>query len=62
MDEAYPAIENTADYVWRPIPDAGPTAALVTNLSGGSGAVSVRDRRLARTRAVRLILKLREAP
>ena len=37
IDEAYPAIANTADYVWRHIPDAGPTAGLVTNLSGGSG-------------------------
>ncbi|GGO68291.1 family 78 glycoside hydrolase catalytic domain [Nocardioides deserti] len=36
--EAYPAIRETAGYVLRHIPDEGPTAGLVTNLSGGSGA------------------------
>lgn len=38
LAEAYPAIRNTADYVLRHIPAAGPTAGLVTQLSGGSGA------------------------
>jgi alpha-L-rhamnosidase len=37
LEEAYPAIRNTADYVLRHIPEAGPTAGLVTQLSGGSG-------------------------
>jgi alpha-L-rhamnosidase len=37
LDQAYPAIQNTADYVLRHIPDNGPTAGLVTNLSGGTG-------------------------
>ncbi|PRX51397.1 alpha-L-rhamnosidase [Prauserella shujinwangii] len=38
LAEAYPAIRATADYVLRHIPEDGPTAGLVTNLSGGSGA------------------------
>ncbi|AVT31771.1 alpha-L-rhamnosidase [Plantactinospora sp. BC1] len=38
LAEAYPAIRNTADYVLRHIPADGPTAGLVTRLSGGSGA------------------------
>lgn len=38
LAEAYPAIRETADYVLRHIPDDGPTAGLLTNLSGGSGA------------------------
>jgi alpha-L-rhamnosidase len=38
LEEAYPAIRNTADYVLRHIPETGPTAGLVTQLSGGSGA------------------------
>ncbi|MEE6258831.1 family 78 glycoside hydrolase catalytic domain [Plantactinospora sonchi] len=38
LAEAYPAIRNTADYVLRHIPSSGPTAGLVTQLSGGSGA------------------------
>ena len=37
LEEAYPAIQNTADYVLRHIPEDGPTAGLVTRLSGGSG-------------------------
>ncbi|MEV6303074.1 family 78 glycoside hydrolase catalytic domain [Actinoplanes sp. NPDC051861] len=37
LAEAYPAILATAGYVRRHIPAAGPTAGLVTNLSGGSG-------------------------
>jgi len=36
--EAYPAIKATAEYVRRHIPATGPTAGLVTNLTGGSGA------------------------
>ncbi|ADB30448.1 alpha-L-rhamnosidase domain protein [Kribbella flavida DSM 17836] len=35
--QAYPYLRNTADYVTRHIPATGPTAGLVTNLSGGSG-------------------------
>ncbi|ASO20813.1 Bacterial alpha-L-rhamnosidase [Actinoalloteichus hoggarensis] len=38
LAEAYPAIRETAEYVLRHIPDSGPTAGLVTELSGGSGA------------------------
>jgi alpha-L-rhamnosidase len=38
LAEAYPDIRNTANYVLRHIPSTGPTAGLVTNLSGGSGA------------------------
>ncbi len=38
LAEAYPAVRETAEYVLRHIPDDGPTAGLVTNLSGGSGA------------------------
>ncbi|MFJ8581733.1 family 78 glycoside hydrolase catalytic domain [Micromonospora sp. NPDC093277] len=38
LEEAYPAIRDTADYVLRHIPATGATAGLVTNLSGGSGA------------------------
>ena len=38
IQEAYPYVRNTADYVLRHIPAEGPTAGLVTNLSGGSGA------------------------
>lgn len=38
LEQAYPAIRATADYVLRHVPDSGPTAGLVTNLSGGSGA------------------------
>ncbi len=37
LDEAYPALLATAGYVRRHIPEDGPTAGLVTNLSGGSG-------------------------
>jgi alpha-L-rhamnosidase len=37
LEDAYPAIQNTADYVLRHIPEDGPTAGLVTRLSGGSG-------------------------
>jgi alpha-L-rhamnosidase len=37
LEDAYPAIQSTADYVLRHIPDDGPTADLVTQLSGGSG-------------------------
>ncbi|WP_432946228.1 alpha-L-rhamnosidase N-terminal domain-containing protein [Kribbella sp. CA-253562] len=35
--QAYPYLRHTADYVTRHIPATGPTAGLVTNLSGGSG-------------------------
>ncbi|MGH1564201.1 family 78 glycoside hydrolase catalytic domain [Mumia sp. DW29H23] len=38
LAEAYPAIQRTAEYVRRHIPASGPTAGLVTNLTGGSGA------------------------
>ncbi|MEU8299875.1 family 78 glycoside hydrolase catalytic domain [Micromonospora sp. NPDC048909] len=38
LAEAYPAIRDTADYVLRHIPASGPTAGLVTDLAGGSGA------------------------
>lgn len=38
LEEAYPAIRATAEYVLRHVPDSGPTAGLVTELSGGSGA------------------------
>jgi alpha-L-rhamnosidase len=38
LEEAYPAIRETAGYVLRHIPDEGPTAGLVTDLTGGSGA------------------------
>ena len=38
LAEAYPSIRNTAEYVLRHIPVTGPTAGLVTQLSGGSGA------------------------
>ena len=38
LEDAYPAILETAGYVRRHIPDEGPTAGLVTDLSGGSGA------------------------
>ncbi|MGQ5264508.1 family 78 glycoside hydrolase catalytic domain [Micromonospora sp. ZYX-F-536] len=38
LAEAYPAIRDTAEYVLRHIPATGPTAGLVTDLSGGSGA------------------------
>ncbi|APU15617.1 alpha-L-rhamnosidase [Actinoalloteichus sp. GBA129-24] len=38
LAEAYPAIRETAEYVLRHIPEDGPTAGLVTELSGGSGA------------------------
>lgn len=38
LEEAYPALRDTADYVLRHIPATGPTAGLVTELSGGSGA------------------------
>ena len=38
LEEAYPAIRRTAAYVQRHIPESGPTAGLVTDLSGGSGA------------------------
>ncbi|MFG2053165.1 family 78 glycoside hydrolase catalytic domain [Micromonospora sp. NPDC048930] len=38
LAEAYPAIRDTADYVLRHIPATGPTAGLVTDLAGGSGA------------------------
>jgi alpha-L-rhamnosidase len=38
LAEAYPSIRDTADYVLRHIPADGPTAGLVTRLSGGSGA------------------------
>jgi alpha-L-rhamnosidase len=37
LEQAYPYLRNTADYVLRHIPADGPTAGLVTNLSGGSG-------------------------
>lgn len=37
VEEAYPAIRDTADYVLRHIPAQGPTAGLVTQLAGGSG-------------------------
>jgi alpha-L-rhamnosidase len=37
IEHAYPYMRNTADYVLRHIPADGPTAGLVTNLSGGSG-------------------------
>ncbi|WP_019818987.1 family 78 glycoside hydrolase catalytic domain [Saccharomonospora saliphila] len=37
LAEAYPAIRATAEYVLDHIPADGPTAGLVTNLSGGSG-------------------------
>jgi alpha-L-rhamnosidase len=37
VEEAYPAIRDTADYVLRHIPAEGPTAGLVTHLAGGSG-------------------------
>jgi alpha-L-rhamnosidase len=38
LAEAYPFMQQTADYVRRHIPADGPTAGLVTELSGGSGA------------------------
>ncbi|MEU0153989.1 family 78 glycoside hydrolase catalytic domain [Micromonospora fulviviridis] len=38
LAEAYPAVRDTADYVLRHIPATGPTAGLVTELAGGSGA------------------------
>ncbi|WP_203433668.1 family 78 glycoside hydrolase catalytic domain [Jiangella asiatica] len=38
LAQAYPSVLNTADYVLRHIPETGPTAGLVTQLSGGSGA------------------------
>ncbi|HET6668369.1 MAG TPA: family 78 glycoside hydrolase catalytic domain [Intrasporangium sp.] len=38
LAEAYPAIRDTAGYVLRHIPADGPTAGLVTDLTGGSGA------------------------
>jgi alpha-L-rhamnosidase len=38
LAEAYPAVRDTAEYVLRHIPPDGPTAGLVTQLSGGSGA------------------------
>ncbi|WP_199733565.1 family 78 glycoside hydrolase catalytic domain [Micromonospora sp. BL4] len=38
LAEAYPAIRDTAEYVLRHIPATGPTAGLVTDLTGGSGA------------------------
>jgi alpha-L-rhamnosidase len=38
LAEAYSAIRDTAEYVLRHIPAEGPTAGLVTQLSGGSGA------------------------
>jgi alpha-L-rhamnosidase len=38
LREAYSAVRDTADYVLRHIPADGPTAGLVTNLTGGSGA------------------------
>lgn len=38
LAEAYPYLLDTAGYVRRHIPDDGPTAGLVTRLSGGSGA------------------------
>jgi alpha-L-rhamnosidase len=38
LAQAYPSIRATAEYVLRHIPADGPTAGLVTNLSGGSGA------------------------
>ena len=37
LEEAYPAIAATADYVRRHIARDGPTQGLVTRLSGGSG-------------------------
>jgi alpha-L-rhamnosidase len=37
LERAYPYLRNTADYVLRHIPAGGPTAGLVTDLSGGSG-------------------------
>lgn len=37
MDELYPALRHTADYVLRNVSTTGPTAGLVTELSGGSG-------------------------
>jgi alpha-L-rhamnosidase len=37
LEEASPALLATAAYVRRHIPEDGPTAGLVTNLSGGSG-------------------------
>ncbi|MEV6109358.1 family 78 glycoside hydrolase catalytic domain [Streptomyces sp. NPDC051940] len=38
LAEAYQSIRATAEYVLRHIPADGPTAGLVTNLTGGSGA------------------------
>ncbi|MEE6273450.1 family 78 glycoside hydrolase catalytic domain [Georgenia sp. MJ206] len=38
LAEAYPYMRQTADYVLRHIPAEGPTAGLVTQLTGGSGA------------------------
>jgi alpha-L-rhamnosidase len=38
LETAYPYLRDTADYVLRHVPSAGPTAGLVTQLSGGSGA------------------------
>lgn len=37
LAEAFPSILGTVDYVLRHIPAEGPTAGLVTRLSGGSG-------------------------
>ncbi len=38
LAQAYPFLRDTADYVLRHVPATGPTAGLVTRLSGGSGA------------------------
>lgn len=38
VEDAYPYLRNTAEYVLRHIPEDGPTADLVTDLSGGGGA------------------------
>lgn len=38
LEYAYPYMRQTADYVRRHIPAEGPTAGLVTELAGGSGA------------------------
>ncbi|WP_297081649.1 family 78 glycoside hydrolase catalytic domain [uncultured Demequina sp.] len=37
LDEAYPYLRRTAEYITRAIPASGPTAGLVTDLAGGKG-------------------------
>lgn len=37
LEQAYPAMAETAGYIRRHVPTTGPTAGLVTQLTGGSG-------------------------